>query len=310
MTKGRIIEVHRHYNGVQMAQQDPQVIAWQEQRWMAIGPYWDGKVPASGLTFEEQRVLLPELLGIEPTDKDFRKEVNNFYHNILTRVPASGLKLQIGLEQDAEPMSNTNMPLSLKDYITYRHVLKSPDVANGKDNAVRYGYTHFYIVDPQNNIAQAHKTNKLEDRAFELYIKFKDSIVKTDQILTMLGVKTDKLEHEDKILELKAYATKDAKAPESEQQAQLLRFINVCEDKDLEYKFLIQEMIGIQYLKRIGSNIVYAETNEKIGESMEDAVLYFKNPKNSKEANILRHKYEVLIKRGIEYLPKEDKKEA
>jgi hypothetical protein len=65
-------------------------------------------------------------------------------------------------------------------------------------------------------------------------------------------------------------------------------------------------MIGAQYLRRVGMNIVYTETGDKVGDNIDDAVLFFKNPKNSRALNLLKAEYQAKIKKGKDYLPKED----
>jgi len=309
MKEGRIIEVHRQFNSIQMAQSDPQVKEWLAQQFRAIGPYFtnDGKAVATGLNFDEQKVLLPNILGIEHSDKDFRKAVTNFYHEINTKVPSGGLKLQIALEDENKPLSESNLPINVKDYIAYRHLIGHRDVAKNKDEAERYQNKQFYVVDPNSATKEAVKINQLEDKAFSLYMSIKDSIVRTDQVLTMLGVRVSSMVHEDKVLSLKEFASKDSTLNDLEQQEAFLRFIRVCEDKDLEHKYLIEEMIAAQYLRRVGNNILFSESGEKLGDNMEDAVLYLKNPKFSKEANIMRAKYELLVKKESEYLPKQEK---
>ncbi len=309
---GKIIEIHRHFNLSEMSQEDPEVKAWLGQSYRAIGPYFEhgGKSPATGLTFEEQRLLLPEILGMEASDKDFRKTVTNFYHEIITSVPKEGRKLQVSLSNDNEALSDKNMPINIRDYVTMRHVIGHPEVAQDKATAERLYFKKYYIHDPDGAVESAVSLNKLEDKAMVLYMKHKDDAIKTDQILTMLGVNISKLKTDDKVLKLKAAAQKDNRLNEFEQKDAFNRFISVCEDKNLEYKYLIQEMIGAQYLRRVGNSIVYSESGDKIADSMEEAVLYFKNPKNSRQLNLLKAEYQTKIKKSSDYLPKDDPNSA
>lgn len=301
-----MIEVHRHFTLVEMSQEDPEVKAWLGQSYRGIGPYFKDKATATGLTFEEQRLLLPELLGIEASDKDFRRTVNRFFDELVTSVPKDGLQLQIGLEDDNLPLSATNMPINIMDYIKYRHIKGHRDVAMNKPEAEKTYGKRFYINDPEKASAAAISLNDLEDEAAVIYMKYKDDAIKTDQILTMLGVNITHLKHEEKILKLKGLSQKNFKLSEADQKEAFNKFIKVAQDKDLEYKYLIQEMIGAQYLKRVGNNILYAESGKIVGDNMEDAVLYFKNPKNSRELNLLKAEYNTKIKKGDAYLPKEN----
>lgn len=299
------IEIHRHYNLVEMSQEDPEVKAWLGEAYKPLGPYFKGKVTGTGLNFEEQRLLLPDFLGIETTDKNFRSAVLAHYDNLLIRIPKEGITLEAGLENDAKPLSQDNFPISLPDYLVFRWAVEHPDVAQTKDEAQRSYSKKFYVVDPNQVSAQALSVNSLEDKAYELYMRFKDDSVKVDQILTMLGRNVANLK-KDKILILKQYASKNPKLEATQQAEAFKKFIDICEDKDLEMKFLIEEGIAIQYLKRVGSNILYEETSLPIGVNMQDAVLYFKNLKNSRELNLLKAQYQTKAKKGNEYLPKEE----
>lgn len=302
----KIIEIHRYFNLVEMQQNDPEVKAWLGQSFRGIGPYFKDKATATGLTFEEQRLLLPELLGIEHTDKDFRKVVIRFFDELLTSVPKEGLKLQIGLEDDSRPLAADNMPINIMDYIRFRHIRGHRDVAMNEAEAAKTFGKRYYIVDPEAVSNSATSLNTLEDKTLVVYMKFKDDRIKTDQILTMLGVNIKNMKPEEKILKLKELSQKNPKLNDYEQKEAFERFLTVAEDKDLEYKYLIQEMIGTQYLKRVGNNILYSESGKKVGDNLEDAVLYFKNPKNSRELNMMKAEYNTKIKKGDAYLPKAD----
>src|SRR4051812_5762405 len=103
---GKVIEIKRQFNQLALAQTDPEVQEWFGQSFRAIGPYNEETgVIATGLNFDEQKLLLPGFIGIEATDKDFRTAVTRRYHEFLTRVPRMGIKLQISLEDDNLPLS-------------------------------------------------------------------------------------------------------------------------------------------------------------------------------------------------------------
>jgi hypothetical protein len=306
----KIIEIHRYFNLVEMQQSDPEVKAWLGQSYRGIGPYFKDKATATGLSFEEQRFLLPELLGIEHTDKDFRRTVNKFFDELVTSVPKEGLKLQIGLEDDSRPLASDNMPINIMDYIRFRHLRGHRDVAMNESEAAKTFGKRFYIVDPEAVSSSATSLNTLEDKTIVVYMKFKDDRIKTDQILTMLGVNIKNMRPEEKVLKLKELSQKNNKLNDYEQKEAFERFLAVAEDKDLEYKYLIQEMIGTQYLKRVGNNILYTESGKKVGDNLDDAVLYFKNPKNSRELNLMKAEYNTKVKKGDAYLPKADPEEV
>lgn len=307
--KGKVIEVRRHFNQLALAQNDPEVKAWYGQAWRNIGPYWAHKTSASGLTFEEQRILMPEVIGIEPTDKDFRRAVTDFFHNFGTKIPENGVRLEISLQDDSKPLAPDNLPINIKDYLSYRHLKEHYEVAQDQSEAQRYQHKKFYIMDPDGITKDAIQINELEDKATVVYMKFKEDTIKLDQILTMLGVNINKMSNEAKLLKFKTLSKRNEELNEIEQREAFDKFITTSEDKDLEYRYLIQEMVGAQYLKKVGTAIHWMESGEVIGQDMDAAVMYFRNPKNSRDLNLMRAQYITKLKKGEEYLPKEAKAE-
>jgi hypothetical protein len=140
--------------------------------------------------------------------------------------------------------------------------------------------------------------NKLEDEALSQYFKYKDEELKIDQILTLLGISITKLTPSDKVLAFKKAASKPENKNEIEQKVALQRFIDLCNDSDLTYKYLIQELIGAQILEKAGTSILIKESGEVIGENVKAAVIYLKNPKNGRVYNSLRAQYETVVKKG------------
>lgn len=298
------IKVFRNFTFSQMSQEDPEVKAWFNGAFMAVGPYYDGRVPGSGLSFQEQRLLLPIVLSVEADDKQFRKTVENYYHELLTKVPAAGMELEIGLEDDSKPLSELNMPLNVKDFVAYRHLKGSPEVAPNRDIAEKYGHLKKYYIEDTDALAVANVAiSELEDKAFSLYINTKDDQIKVDQILTMMGVTIRNMPPSEKQLKFKSFATKTVNLPIPEQRDAFQKFIDLCKDKDLSVKFLIQELIGAQVLEKVGTNILLRETGAILGENMKDAVLFLNNAKNSKTLNVLKAEYQTKVKKDASLAP-------
>lgn len=298
------IKVFRNFTFSQMSQEDPEVKAWFNGSFMAVGPYYSGKVPGSGLSFQEQRLLLPYILSVEANDKDFRKKVENHYHEVITKIPADGVELEIGLEDDSRPLSEDNLPLNIKDYVSYRHIKHSPEVAENKDTAERYGHLKkYYIEDTDAVTVENVAISDLEDRAFALYIGTKDDQLKVDQILTMLGVVVRDLNASEKQLKFKSMATKQVHMNVTDQKNSFQKFIDLCQDKDLSIKFLIQELVGAQVLEKVGRRILLRETGQELGEDMKDAVMFLNSPKNSKILNVLKAEYQAKVKKDASLAP-------
>lgn len=294
----KIVFLHRKLSFAQMSHTDADVLDYYNQAFKAVSPYWKGKVVGTGLTPNEQKWLMPHVHGVETTDKDFRKATELYFHEILTKIPPKGLKLEIGLDDPTAPLGPDNLPISIIEFITYRHALGHPNVALTKEEADRLPTKHFYIVDPDQVSDSGIRLNDLEDKAISCYFKYKDDEVKVDQILTMMGTSIKGLSIADKVLKFKEFSKKKEGKGDGEQQVEFQRFIDVCEDADLMLKYLIQEMIGAQILERAGTTIMVKESGEVLGGNGKEAVLFLKNPKNSRVYNMLRAHYETIVKRG------------
>jgi hypothetical protein len=293
----KIVFVHRVLSFAQSAHVDGDTLDWFNQAFKALSPYWNGKIVGTGLTTAEQRLLMPYLHGVEPDDKEFRKTTETFFHEILTKVPPQGLKLEIGLEQDNEPISKDNMPLNIQDYVIYRHALGNRQVAKSKAEADRDPTKKFYVQDPDAITTAGVEINALEDKAISCYFKYKDDELKVDQILTLLGISTKGKPQSERVMQLKRVSKRTEGKTEIEQRNELQRFIDVCEDQDLAMKYLIQELIGAQILERAGTNIIIRESGQLLGSNLKEATIFLKNPKNSKVYNMLRGQYQTVVRK-------------
>lgn len=296
----KIIFIRRKLSFAQMSHTDPEVSDWFNQAFKCISPYWNklGATVGTGLTVGEQRLLMPYLHGVESDDRDFRKKTEEYFHNLLTKLPAGGLKLEIGLEKDDEPLSKDNFPLDIAQFVIYRHAIGHPKMALSEEEADRDPTKMYYIDDPSATKVGNIRLNELEDKALHCYFKYKDDEIKVDQILTLSGVHTNKLSPNEKIIKFKSLCVKPENVSIGVQQSTLESFIRLCEDPNLAVKYLIEEMIGAQVLERQGQTIFEKETGKPLGATLQEAVAFLQNPKNSKILNVLKGQYELVVKKG------------
>lgn len=269
----------------------------------AIGSYYNefGKQFGSGLNRKEESILMPELTGYYPdTDpREFRKAVQDYFRNINTKIPPEGLRLNIALE-DEGPLYKTdeegevvsvNMPINIRDYVIYRHALGHIEVGENEEEAEKYEHVRFYVDDTEGKSAIAADLNEREDRARLSYYEIAEDKSKIDHMLVLLGVSPKKMKLDDKKVELKKFATIDAELSADANTDRLDRFINMAEDKDLQIKYQIEEMVRVDVLERVGQRIVIKESGEEIGGDLKEATLWFKDKGNSQEVNILKARY-------------------
>lgn len=303
----KLITIQRSTTMLEEAQQDPGTRKWLGAAKKMIGSYFYNKSIATGLTYPEQQLLLPNYLGIQTDDKEWRKKVEEHYTNIYHTIGENGLTLETGLQDDTLAVGPTNLPIILKDYLDWRHIAGHPELAKNKQEALRDMTKKFYVYDPTQVSEDNLALITLADKALELYFRHKDDEIKTDHIITILGERSENLKGLEKSAKLRSLATPRTGENPYNQEQGLKRFIEAATDRDLEMKFLIKELIGLQYFKQVGQNIVFGDTGGKIGDNLQDAVLFLSNPKNARELNLAKAQYVTKSKRinSKDLVPKE-----
>ena len=294
----KIVEIKRKYGFIDEANADPQVREYLDMAYRAIGSYWQviGKIHASGMTREEENIIMPDLVGAYPEDdrKTFRQGVENYFANINTRVPAEGLKLNIALQQPGKPLSIDNPPANPVDYVAWKHALGHVQVGPDKNTAERYDHVKFYIVDKDAEIKASGKLLKLENEATAEYLQIQADPNKVDQALTVLGYDLKMYQPGERTGLLRKEATVVTDVADEVNQERLKKFISTVTDKHLKIKYDILNMISAHKLTRIGNRILLAESQTVIGNDLMEAVYWFLDKKNSGQVNALYVQMEEL----------------
>jgi hypothetical protein len=263
-----------------------------------IGSYWESansQKVGSGLSFKEESLLLPLIIDTPKDDKEFRKKVTEFYNEISTDVPfGTGVTLEVGLEEDnAGQISEKNMPIKLMDYLRYRHAQNHPKVAATKELADGNQLVDYYIFDKDNVQAKNTKKVKERDAAMQIYLEVKNEESQVDQMLTLLGV------------DPREYATaKDKANLKTEKLRELAdadpsKFVEAHSSGDLEIRAWITNMVTVGVLKKIGQKYMDGETNEIIGNSLEETIFFFKDEEKSGEITVLKARMQEGLKKPI-----------
>jgi len=245
----------------------------------SIGSYWEStssKKTGTGLSISEQNLLMPEMIDLSTEDKDFRKKVKEFFDEINTKIPhKEGLKLEIGLSVDNDkPVSKDNLPISIMDYIRWRHALGHPEVADNKDEAMGNQLISYYIFDPEGLKAKNQDLIDARDTAMEYYLLLKKDKEKLDNFLAMLGEDPRGFEDQQEKLD---FLTNIINSRETEK---VNDFVTLYEDPKLENKSLLEKMVLTGVLKRVGPRYIVAETDAILGNSQEEALFEIEDQKN------------------------------
>lgn len=260
----------------------------------SIGSYWESvtkKGIGSGLTFEEIDLLMPRILDIPKEDRNFRLEVRKFFQSIVTRIPyGRGLELEIGMSKsNTEPLSESNLPLEVMDFIRWRHAMGHPKVARNLKDAQGDQLKEFYIFDKDDVIRESASLDALKDEALTSYMTIKNDNEKIIQMLTLLNVDPKSFKGKNaealRLQALRDKATNDATS-----------FVKVYKLDNFEDRFRVQSMMNAGILRKIGEQIVDAETTEVIGHTMEEAIYFFKDSTKSSQITILKQKLQEANK--------------
>jgi len=281
-----------------------------------IGSYYASKNSSrqgTGLSDEEVKLLLPQILDIRPDDMEFRKKVAAFYIEINTPVPHErGTELEIGLELDndkpvtdyiekeekdkeGKPIRVYNLPINIEDYVRYRHALKHPHCAPSPELAKGNQTVDYYIEDPEKVLVNQINTVDYADKALQMYQQIRNEPKKIKMILTLLQMElprksagqpviVEKLTDEERVLYVRQLAMNKAE-----------KFLRVAEDKFLQQKYILNELISVNLLKRAGTSILVTSSSEPLGINENDAVKnLFEDPAKAPLLALLKEEFRAI----------------
>ena len=178
-------------------------------------------------------------------------------------------------------------PINVEDYIKYRHCLLYKDVCKDPifiNSDISY---RFYFKDDARELEQARKRrieannakrNYLlalgDDELFRaVYIQY--CVAVSQPVLT--SVLKEKFEQE---MELDRYSTDEP-----------AKFNKMFNDKDLKIKAFIETLIARgEFIRATDNQNISTPAGDFIGANMKEAVLWYKNPENSKAVEAYRNK--------------------
>ena len=243
---------------------------------VSIGSIFVGRQPLKGFdNDEEEKKFLRPLIDVPPDHEAWPRLVKEFWANMRVRIPFEGVELEVTLDE-------SGLPINPNDYAMYRWCKKHRQVADSKEEMIRDGRKKFYIYDPEGDLIKQNSKIKLKKDADKEFIKISADADKMKRVLWVM-TKQNPNRLNDLEIENKLYALK------SDEPA---KFLKISLDKHLDIKAEIEQMIESSVLRKIGNQIIYGD--ETIGEDMRDAVVYFKNKKNSGAINSMRAQLKTI----------------
>lgn len=243
---------------------------------VTIGSVYVGRQPLKGLEGEEATKLLKNILDVPPGHQDWPKKEKDFWASMRLKVPFEGVELDISTDEDGNPFN-------AMDYIYYNWCKKHRLVATTKEEMMADGRKRFYIYDPQKDLLKKNATVQVSKEADKEFIKLTGNVDKMRMLLRILskGAKPETMT--DMEVENSLYDIKNQNAA---------KFLKAAIDKDLELKAEIAEMVEHSVIRMIGNQHIYEDAT--IGENLTDAIVYFKNKKNSGAVNAMRAQLKEL----------------
>jgi len=231
--------------------------------------------PLKGFTTEEEKKYLNGILDVTPAHVDWPKHSKAFWAEMTIPVGFTGVELEIGLDED-------DNPLSIMDYIKYRFAVKHPHVALTKEEMDAEYEKKFYIQDLSR--VDKLKNNEIQTKkdADKEFIKASSDLGSMKNILRLMSNSNPDRMTEDQI-ENSLYEIKNSDPK---------KFIRIATDRFLSLKAEVEEMISAGVLRKIGNQIIFID--EVLGDTMDDTIVHLRDKKNSGKLTILRAKLKEL----------------
>lgn len=231
--------------------------------------------PLKGFSIEEEKKFMNGILDVNPDHVEWPKHSKMFWAELSIPVGFTGVKLDIGTEEDGTPHN-------IMDYIKYRFALSHPHVALTKDEMIGNTTKRFYIQDMAREDNLKNASIQLRKDADKEFIKLSSRPDAMKRVLRLLSnANPDRLTAEQ--VENSLYEIKNSNPS---------KFTKVATDKHLEMKAEIDQMISSSVLRKIGNQIIFID--EILGDTIEDTVIHLNDKKNSGKLTILRAKLKEL----------------
>lgn len=257
-----------------------------------------------GLSYAQERVYLPTLLGVQANDPTFPIKSRDFWADFTVTPTPEGIRLNIattvsttmvkrmkgGMEIEEE--ESIEIPVNWDDYVTYQFVMKSSRVAKTKEERINLDMYDFYLIDLSEENAKQVSDFELTDEADTLYVrltlesKWAENEDKINWIIELLRDKktSSTIESMQKIDKKMLLSKIKSETPKS--------FINACKSENLEFDALISKCISNRVLLKEGND--YFNKDENIGTDR-TVVSWFKNPTNSAKVMAIKSRLQEII---------------
>lgn len=242
-----------------------------------IGSHLENGHPMRGLSREDEKKYLPPIIGVQPDHPTWEQKCREYWAEMGFLVPSGGVVLDVTVDPE------TKEPRKLDDWIKYQWVKKHKLVAHSEKAMENDPRKKFWIFNPEEATRRKNKEIQGRKAADVEFIKAAKDPEKGRRIIRMLkgNINPDILS--DQQVENELYDLKNDDP---------VNFYKIASDKKLDVKAELMELLAFDVLRRVGNQIIYID--QVIGETIDDAVAWYQNPKNSNVVTTLKAKLKEL----------------
>lgn len=257
-----------------------------------IGSYFESstsRIVGSGLTIAEQQLLIPDIIGYTPDEREYKKKVIEFFQDMATEVPfGKGKELEIGLTvSNTKPLSKENLPISVMDFIRWRHATKHPRVAPTQEDAIGNMLVEFYVYDPKAVHEGRNKAAVTLDNANAKYLGIKNKPEIVEALLVIYKHNPDEYrDPEDKTAALSRLVNENPEV-----------LLAAMEDSSLQTRAILRKMVEFKLVSIIDSAYYITDDKKNIGYDEDQAIAWLQDTeKNGNTITLLKQKLQEARK--------------
>lgn len=273
-----------------------------------------------GLTFAEEKILLPSIIGVSDNHADWKTMVKDYWCNITIEVPSTqpnglgGLTLETGFayededgriagnKEEKEQLALYNKaldkneeyemtfavrlkhgrPINPVEFIQYRFLLLHPQVANRATDIYNSAKIEYYIHSQELENKIQHQKLNFRKKAYSYFMELANDSTKSHFVLLLMDREIKALsERKKNIYDLETEMGKEI-CLEDLAKEYSVKFVAIYEDKDLMDKAFIHECVKHNLLRRIsGTDTIMYGDNTLIGYNLNEAVIFLRDDANA-----------------------------
>lgn len=247
-----------------------------------------------GLNEDQEKVYLPNLIGISATNQEFPKRAMDFWADYTITPTKKGLLLNISTEEKEVSMPDgskkiIDVPVNIDDYMMYMFAKQSSKVASNPDDLDNAGHFDFILEDLTKVRERELSEFEARDSATLIYArltsKFESNMTKIDWILEMTKEDTfydPDIDMIDKKIALRKLT--DDRPGE---------LIKLSDDVDLELKAFLSSLLSHSIITLEGNDYFYL--NERMGSEEKGGLAYIKRVDKSGAVAAMKSKLSQAI---------------